>query len=531
MANPTHQQTAPPDASDAQPQGANALRCAVKHWLIAFLVAAVIYTITADKGPQWQDSGWHQTRIMSFDIDHPFGLALTHPVHFYLGRLSLAVLPLEPGFAITMLSVVAAAVAIANLFTLITLLGARRPAAAVASFGLLLAHTFFEHATHTESYALVAAFLTTEWLLLARFQKHRRLSTLAVLFFVNGIAVANHNLAIIAAPTYAVVAALAIRHGWTRSQKRSTARFGAYLPIAWLVGFQPLLFLMLKHWQANGDIVATIRSAAVGDFADAVMNTGLSAKGLAFAAGFCAYNFPNLLLPLLPVGLAAAWRNSNRLVVRVLFIQFALYALFVTRYAIVDQYSYFFVLYLFFALFMGLGLDALLKRLTQSRRRIALALIALSVAATPLTYIATARVLEDRGAFAGMVGNKPYRNGFTAFFLPWGIGKQYAEQLNDAVVAICGPDDLILFEETMSRFGVQYAQLTGRLNPSIEIRVIGTEALDETTRDMIAITLDAGRNVVLIPRDRDKPRELEGYRLERVGDIYRVLPDRVSASD
>lgn len=531
MANPTHQQAAPPETSDAQPKDADALRLAIKHWLIAFFVAAVIYTITADKGPQWQDSGWHQTRIMSFDINHPFGLALTHPVHFYLGRLFLAVLPLEPGFAITMLSVVAAAVTIANLFTLITLLGARRPAAAVASLGLLLAHTFFEHATHTESYALVAAFLTTEWLLLYRFQKHRQLSTLSALFFVNGTAIANHNLAMLATPTYAVIAALAMRHWWTRGDKQAAMRTAAAIPLAWIVGLAPLLKLMFTHWHANGDFAATIRSAAVGDFADAVLNTGLSPKGLALAAGFCAYNFPNLLLPLLPVGIPAAWRNPNRLVVRVLFIQFGLYALFVARYAIVDQYSYFFVLYIFFALFMGLGLDALLQRLTQTRQRIALALVTLSVAATPLTYIAAARILEDRGAFAGMVGNKPYRNGHTAFFTPWGIGKQYAEQLNDAVVAACDTDDLVLFEETMSRFGVQYAQLTGRLNPSVTIRVIGNDALDDDTRILIAETLGAGRNVVLIPRDRDKPRELGSYRLERVGDIFRVLPGRTSNSD
>jgi hypothetical protein len=42
----------------------------------AFLIALTLYTATANRGVQLQDSGWQQGRIIAGEIDRPLGLAL-----------------------------------------------------------------------------------------------------------------------------------------------------------------------------------------------------------------------------------------------------------------------------------------------------------------------------------------------------------------------------------------------------------------------------------------------------------------------
>ena len=96
-------------------------------------------------------------------------MALCHPVQYYLGRAAIRLPGLAPVFAITLVSAVAGAVTVANL-ALAALWLTRRPAAAgIAVAGLALSHTFWMHATHTESYTLTAACLSAEWLFLAAF--------------------------------------------------------------------------------------------------------------------------------------------------------------------------------------------------------------------------------------------------------------------------------------------------------------------------------------------------------------------------
>lgn len=42
----------------------------VRVWLITFLIAFALYALTANKGPQWQDSGEQQIRMMEGRIEH-----------------------------------------------------------------------------------------------------------------------------------------------------------------------------------------------------------------------------------------------------------------------------------------------------------------------------------------------------------------------------------------------------------------------------------------------------------------------------
>ncbi|HQE44706.1 MAG TPA: hypothetical protein PLM77_16070, partial [Phycisphaerae bacterium] len=85
-------------------------------WILVFVSALALYALTANRGVQWQDSGDIALRIYRGDLTNPLGLALVHALHFWLGRFALAVSNVEPVFAITLVSAVAAAMAVANLF-------------------------------------------------------------------------------------------------------------------------------------------------------------------------------------------------------------------------------------------------------------------------------------------------------------------------------------------------------------------------------------------------------------------------------
>ncbi len=78
-----------------------------RDWLAVFGVFVILFAATANRGPQWQDSGWHIWRVVTHDISHPLGLALAHPLHHWLGRLAVWFNVVEPCFAVTLVSAIA----------------------------------------------------------------------------------------------------------------------------------------------------------------------------------------------------------------------------------------------------------------------------------------------------------------------------------------------------------------------------------------------------------------------------------------
>src|SRR3990172_7525821 len=88
---------APRDADQAvntEPRG-HALRAGVA-WFAVFVAAFTLYAATANRGAQWQDSGYHILRMVTKEPVNPLGLALSHPLHHWLGRLAVWPNPLDP---------------------------------------------------------------------------------------------------------------------------------------------------------------------------------------------------------------------------------------------------------------------------------------------------------------------------------------------------------------------------------------------------------------------------------------------------
>ena len=110
-----------------------------RGWLAFFLVFVVLYASTASRGLQWQDSGLHIWRIVTGELLHPLGLALSHPLHHWIGRFVVTFDLIEPCFAITLISSVAAALAVANTYGCVLTLTRSRMAGVFAAVSLGLA--------------------------------------------------------------------------------------------------------------------------------------------------------------------------------------------------------------------------------------------------------------------------------------------------------------------------------------------------------------------------------------------------------
>jgi hypothetical protein len=508
--------TAEPEQADTVSLTAASL---ARWWCAFFAIAALLYVATANRGPQWQDAGSQQVRILAGRLEHPLGLALCHPVQYYLGRIAIRIPHLEPAWGITLISSLAGAIAIANLGVTLVQLTRRLAPVFVAIVALLVSHTFWQHATYTEIYTLVAAFLTGEWLCLTRFAITGRPRYLLLLGLLNGLGIATHLLAALALP--ADVAVLI----WALASRKCTWRTPLAATGLWICGTLPYSLLVLDSILQTGDVGDTVRSALFGRFSDQVFNVSFGVRTLALSVGYLAYNFPGLTVPLAIYGLVAAVRR--RLVAHwllgVFLVELAVYTLFVIRYPVPDQYAFFFPVYLLCTLFAGLGLAQAFAWPHRKLRQVVTLVATITAVWTPAIYFGTASVLRSCGLFRSMVANKPYRDGYRAFFVPWGVGADYAQHLNAVVRALAGPAGLVLIEDHMMSFGLEYAQLTGRLPPTVTLDLLKRDTTDEEARRRSAAAehLRTGLPIILVPFDRDHPKPgIPGSYWVRHGDVY-----------
>ena len=518
-------------------------------WLAVFAVAACLYALTASRGPQWQDSGQHIMRILDGELVHVLGLALSHPLHYWLGRVAVRLDVVAPASAITLVSSLAAAVAVANLFGIVATLTGRTAAAVFAGASLMVAHTFWQMATVAEVYTLSAALLTAEiWCVVAyATRRHRegeapvgspaaeRTSSnpfLVLAIAVNGLGLANHNVALLTTPVLAILLILAIRRKEIRKRQAAAA------VLLWLVAASPYLGLVVVEMVRRHEFLPVLHSALFGgayaedmraagltgdprlhsalfggDYADRVLNVRVSANHLLRSAGFIVLNFPNLLLCFAAYGIVRARGGGVPTTARrVLYAALALHACFVLRYPVVDQYTFFLPTYALLAVFGGVGYSraaASGSRASLAARGVAIVLLI----ATPLFYLGAPAVGRRLGVLGGEERFKPYRDDYTYFLTPWSGLERSAERMTSAAIDAAGPAGLIVVPDTTSLSSVRYAVLQADA-PTLSVT-------GEMDPEQIAEAARAGRRVVFVPSRTDTPPPpppIGAWRRE--GDVY-----------
>lgn len=471
----------------------------VARWLGVFIAAFALFGLTAARTILWQDYGQYTLRIVEGELFNELGLALAHPLHFWLGRLFVSALPVEPAHAVALASALAGALTIANVFGCVASITRRLDAALLAALGLALANTFWRMSTMPECYTVTTALLSAELWCLALFLRsvwsgQAKPLWLVGAFFFNGLGLANHNLALLTGPILGVV----LIHALVRKQ---VCWWRICLAaVAWAVGAAPYLVLVVSEAVSTGDTTGAIRSALFGNhYADSVMNASPSLKLAGISAAFTVLSFFNLTLPLAAVGLWYSLRDAGR---RGLGLAWAgalvIHLLFVLRYNVIDQHTFLLPAYTLIALFAGVGFASMAQRRGArfARRLFVVALVAVLLA--PVIYLSAASLARSQDALGDYARNKPYRDDYRYLFVPWGAGETTAKQMADHATGLAGDDGVVLVGDGMARFAVKY----------VAIRE-GKDRLSVHTisRDNPEIPWSQwqGRTVVLVPASVDDP--------------------------
>lgn len=412
-------------------------------WFIGLatgLAALLLYVLTLAPGAEWQDSGFHQYRILIGQLENPFGLALSHPLHFWIGRLVLPIPVGDPLWRINLISAVAGALAVGLLGALVTRLTHKPMAGVFAALALMLAHIFWQMSVVTETYTLSAAMIILEWHCLLSFARSRHPGWLALAFLVNGVHIADHLIGLL------MLAPLGVLLLERVFRRRISAVWLVTCAMLWLAAASPYWTLVLQHWQRTGDLGRTVFSALFGvgiggtGYAKYALNFRPSAAQLVRALLQLGYVFPSLALP---IAIAGAWLARRRLP-RDVFLptvaaQSVLIFLFVIRYTIADQITFYVPLAVVVALWFGVGLGWLLDlRFTRTRKRIVIAILVVNALLPIGVYLVVPPIAERYKLLDGLT-KVPYRNVYHYVLIPWRSGSDEVDRLADAVANDAGP--------------------------------------------------------------------------------------------
>jgi len=402
--------------------------------------AAILYGLSSAPGVAWQDSGLIQYRVWHNDIEGVEGLATAHPLYYVLA-IGVKHVPIgEFGRRVNLISAVAAALAVANLYLLMRLWLGKDLPAVIAALTLAVSHTFWWHASVAETYTLWAALFLGELIVLLAYTRTQRVGFLYALGLLNGLALAVHMLAAIPLACYAgYLFVLLVR-------RRIRARDLAIVAALWVLGALPYEYLILKNMIHSGDAFGTLASAAFGNRWRAdVLNMSLSWKLIKEDILFLGLNFPTPNVLLFFVGLIGlhriGWTAGFRGVVLALLILFFLFA---CRYTIVDRYAFFLPFYCLAAVMIGLGAHELVRwGLPHGVPLIA------GFAVLPIVIYAAAPRLAQRMDLAlGTRQDIPYRNDYEYFLRPWRTGYTGAERFAREALEAAEPNAIIWADST-----------------------------------------------------------------------------------
>jgi hypothetical protein len=411
-------------------------------YFAVFLAAAVLYVSTCAPGPLWQDSGAYQYRIWHNDIEGRLGLALSHPL-FHIVGIVVKQIPIgEFAHRINLISSIASALTIANLFLLLRLWLGKILPALFAAATLVLSHTFWRHAVITETYTLYTALLSAELLMLLQYVRTKRIGFLYFLGLFNGLAIANHMFASIAFICYLVFLIVLLVKRQIRLKQ-----FGV-IALLWIVGALPYEYLIVKNIIRTGDFAATLASVVFGNsWRGNVLNVSLSAGIVKENLIFFVYNFP---IPNVIFFFAGLWGlkkvSPGRGFAGVLVALLILFFVFAFRYTVPDRYAFFIPFYCLVSVLAGVGFNLLI---VQSNRKVLCWLVFIFVLLPIPVYIYAPAIAEKQKFNISTRADIPYRNDYVWFLRPWKTGYKGAEEFAEEVFEELRPEAVVYGDNTM----------------------------------------------------------------------------------
>lgn len=426
------------NASD--PIAAGHCRLGVARCLAIVVVFAAFYSLTAQRGVSWQDSGRFQYRVLRGEYFDDLGLALAHPLYIGGGRVLLwlggeKALP----FLLNAFSGLGMAVALGLFACVCTTLTRRRWIGVLAAAMLGVSHTVWWLATIAEVYTWSVAVLAGELLLLASLLRQPRPATLAGLALLSGLGLCVHNFALLPLPVYIVVAIVLV------VRKRLPVWSLAVAAGAYVLGAGLYLTMIVLLAMREGSLMAAVSSALVGKYTAAVANVaGVSKHGKENAL-LSAMNFLNPLLLLAAVGWVRFRRRLGGALAAALGAITLIEVVFFIRYPVPDQFTFILPSLVMITLAAAVGL-AVLADAGRTLRWVVVGLCLLSLAAQPMFYAAGPKLATR---FRGPPPQRhAFRDEWRYWLTPWKQNENSAEQFCRAVCENVEPSAIVILDTT-----------------------------------------------------------------------------------
>jgi drug/metabolite transporter superfamily protein YnfA len=478
----------------------------------------ILYALSSAPGPAWQDSGLFQYRVWHNDVEGFEGLAISHPL-YHLVAIGAKYIPVgEFGRRVNLVSAVAAAFAVTNLYLLARLWLGRDFPAVIAAVTLAVAHTFWWHASIAETYTLWAALFLGELVLLLEYTKTKRVRYLYGLGLLNGLAIAVHMLAAIPLACYVVFLTVQL------VRRSIRGRDLAIVAGLWVLGALPYEYLILKNMTHSGDVLGTLASAAFGTrWRGDVLNTHLSWKLVREDLLYLVLNFPTPNALLFFVGLAGLRRTGGVSGFRVVILSLlVLFFLFACRYTIVDRYAFFLPFYCVVALMIGWGSHELLSHV---RHAAAPCLVAVFSVLPVAVYAAAPGLAQRLHLSLGTRQDIPYRNDYQYFLRPWRTGDTGPQRFAREALDKAEPGAIIYADSTTVP-PLLYVQEVENLRPDVKIvgAAVGSPGAPRVEEGTMPQLLDEHPVYVVSRRPGYCPAFLLArYELAEAGVLWRVV--------
>ncbi len=493
----------------------------VQYYIVVLCGALTLYIISCAPGALWQDSGLIQYRIWHNDIEGFLGLAISHPL-FYILAIGAKYIPLgEFAHRVNLVSAIAGAFAVANMFLLVRLWLGRNLPAVVAAVTLAVSHTFWRHASIIETYTLWTALFLAELIMLLQYTKTRRVHYLYWLGLLSGLSIAVHMLASIPLICYTVFIAFLI------AKKEIHIRNIVIIALLWIAGALPYGYLIVKNIIQTGDLTGTLASAAFGQrWQGAVLNASLSMTIVKENFLYILLNFPtpNFLLffagcfGLFKMSLGRGFRNII-LALTVLFFLFAF------RYTVPDRYAFFIPFYCLISILIGIGTDFLQR---QKNPKIPVFLVLLFCILPVGVYAALPSLAQKMQLDIGTRNDISYRDDYEYFLRPWKTGYRGAELFADEALDL-PEDNAVIYADTTSVGPLLYLQELKGKRPDVKIvsGSVNSKDAPKFNEQTIGQLLDAGPVYVVSPRPGYCPRfVLDRYDLVQAGILWQVVKSK-----
>ena len=315
-----------------------------------------LYVATLAPTVLWGDDATLQLAAVEGQLRASAG---SHPAWVALAHLLTALPIRELAYRVNLLSALAGAATLGLLYLILRAVPVSRPASILATVAFAVSHTFWAHAVRAEVYTLT---LATMGLMVAAglyWQRTGRVRYLALMGVAIGLALTTHVLALLYLPALA----------WLLiARRRQLTRRGlVVLILSTLLALLPLTYLLWRDAQRmHSDLLTTLRWALFTfegyDFRSSIFRFSPASlvSDAAQWALFLGYQFPGPALLLGVAGIVLSWQRVHRDVAIFLALLYLVPAAFAFSYQVGDRYVFFLPSYLVFAIWLGIGIDALL---------------------------------------------------------------------------------------------------------------------------------------------------------------------------